>query len=70
LVLEARFRPFGRARVEVRFKPSKMGSEVEMVEEASAPAVARLTSPLWDPLIHVRNTEALRRPETTACRSA
>ena len=65
LVLEARFRPFGRARVEVRLKPSKMGSVVEMIEEPSSPAIARMTRPLWEPLIHVRNTEALRRLEST-----
>ena len=70
LVLEARFRPFGRARVEVRLKPSKLGSVVEMIEEPSSPAIARMTSPLWEPLIHIRNTEALRRLESTACRAA
>jgi hypothetical protein len=47
-----------------------MGSEVEMTEELISPAIPRLTSPLWEPLIHVRNAEALRRLEATVCQQA
>ena len=56
--------------VEVRMQPSKMGSVVELIEEPSSPAIAQMTSPLWEPLLHLRNAEALRRLESTACRAA
>ncbi len=60
LVLDARARPLGRARVELIVRPDGTGSEVEMREELVGPAPLRL---LVDPLIHLRNVEALRRLE-------
>ena len=59
LLLDARARPFGRARVELVLAPDGTGTEVEMREE-----VASVGFPLrrvFDPLIHIRNAEALRR---------
>ena len=61
LVLEARARPFGRARVEIRLEEIQTGTRIVMREEVRSPAVARWGSPLLAPLLHVRNVEALRR---------
>jgi uncharacterized protein YndB with AHSA1/START domain len=61
LVLEARARPFGRARVEVALHEIPTGTRIVMSEEAVSPTVARWSSPLLAPLIHARNVEALRR---------
>ena len=60
MVLEARFRPFGRARVEFRLRPEgDTATHVSMREEV-------LNAPDWvkrlmDPSIHARNAESLRR---------
>lgn len=64
LVLEARARPFGRARVEIALEGVPSGTRVVMSEEARSPAIARWTNPVLAPLIHVRNVEALRRLST------
>jgi hypothetical protein len=61
LVLEARARPFGRARVEITLEETPKGTRVVMSEEAKSPALARWANPVLAPLIHVRNVEALRR---------
>ena len=61
LVLEARARPVGRARVEMTLLEIPTGTRIVMTEEAISPTVARWSSPLLAPLIHVRNVEALRR---------
>jgi hypothetical protein len=61
LVLEARIRPIGRARVELTLRASPTGTEIVMTESPCSPAAARLASPLFEPLIHARNIEALRR---------
>jgi uncharacterized protein YndB with AHSA1/START domain len=61
LVLEARARPFGRARVEIALEEIPTGTRVVMSEEAKSPAIARWGNPVLAPVIHVRNAEALRR---------
>lgn len=59
LVLEARFRPMGRARIELTVSPGPEGSRVRMVEELiRAPKWAKA---LVDPTIHARNAAALGR---------
>ena len=63
LVLEAKVRPFGSARIILELAPSETGTRVTMTEEPSAPYVARVARRLFDPLIYVRNAEALRRLE-------
>jgi hypothetical protein len=61
LVLEARVRPFGRARVELELAVSDGGTRIMMTEDPVSPSLLRATKRLFDPLIHVRNVEALRR---------
>jgi uncharacterized protein YndB with AHSA1/START domain len=61
LVLEVRVRPFGRARVEITLEPFGSGTRVIMAEAPSSPLVARALGLVLEPLIHLRNTEALRR---------
>lgn len=61
LVLEARARPFGRARVEITLEEIPTGTRVVMSEEARSPSLARWSNPVLAPLVHVRNVEALRR---------
>jgi uncharacterized protein YndB with AHSA1/START domain len=63
LVLQAKLRPIGFARIEITLSPSALGTRVAMTEEPSAPSVARLVRRLFDPVIYVRNREALRRLE-------
>jgi uncharacterized protein YndB with AHSA1/START domain len=66
LVLRARARPFGQARVDLQLTVSDGGTRVEMTEVPTSP-VARLGRRVLDPLIHTRNTEALRRLEQLVC---
>jgi uncharacterized protein YndB with AHSA1/START domain len=61
LVLEARARPLGRARVEIALEEIPTGTRVVMAEEARSPSFARWSNPVLAPMIHVRNVEALRR---------
>ena len=69
LVLQARTRPFGTARVMLELVPAEGGTRVTMVEDPGDP-LSRL---LWNPLIHllvrVRNCESLRRLRRIAERS-
>jgi uncharacterized protein YndB with AHSA1/START domain len=59
IVLDARARPLGRARVDIELRAQDGGTLVVMREElADGP---RLMQRLTDPLIRVRNVEALRR---------
>jgi uncharacterized protein YndB with AHSA1/START domain len=66
LVLRARARPFGHARVELELTASEGGTRVEMTEEPTSP-VAKFGRRVLDPLIHTRNVEALRRLEQLVC---
>ena len=61
LVLEARARPFGRARVEITLEEIPNGTRIVMSEEARSPSLARWSNPVLAPFVHVRNVEALRR---------
>jgi len=61
LVMEARGRPFGIARVELRLEPEGSATKVTMIEDAVRPGPIRLLNPAFGPLIHSRNTETLRR---------
>jgi uncharacterized protein YndB with AHSA1/START domain len=66
IVLEARGRPLGIARIEIALRPEADGTKVTMVEDAVRPAPARALSPAINPLIHSRNVETLRRLEELA----
>ncbi len=63
LVLEARGRPLGMARVELLLEPVEGGTKVTMIEDATRPAAVRAMNPVLHPLVHSRNTETLRRLE-------
>ena len=60
LVLDARARPFGKARVEFVLAPDGSGGTlVTMDEVVTEPPVLRLLGPLLDPLIKARNVATL-----------
>ncbi|GAC1316611.1 MAG: SRPBCC family protein [Acidimicrobiales bacterium] len=61
IVLEARARPLGRARIEIRLVAVPEGTRVTMDEVVVSPPLMKLAGPLMDPLMHLRNVEALRR---------
>lgn len=61
LVLRARARPMGRARVQITFEETASGTRVTM-EEGPLGLVAPL-SPVLQPLIVARNEKSLRRLE-------
>ena len=63
LVLEARGRPLGIARVEIELKPQGSSTMVTMTEFAVRPALAKRLNPILNPFLHTRNLEALRRLE-------
>jgi uncharacterized protein YndB with AHSA1/START domain len=61
LVLHARARPFGTAKVTMLLEPAEAGTFVTM-EEIAGDALSRLAiNPLTDWMVHLRNEEALRR---------
>lgn len=66
IVLEARGRPLGIARIEITLQPEGTGTKVAMVEDAVRPATARVINPALNPLTHSRNVETLRRLEELA----
>jgi len=66
LVLRARFRPIGVARIRLELHPDGDGCRVEMEEHVVRPALLAHAEPLLDPLIRLRNTESLRRLEGAA----
>jgi uncharacterized protein YndB with AHSA1/START domain len=61
IVLRARARPLGTAKVEMVLKPSNGGTHVTMTEVAGDPLSRLAINPLTDPLVHHRNRESLRR---------
>lgn len=63
LLLQAKVRPIGSARIALELSPSASGSQAAMTEEPSAPSIARMTRRLFDSVILVRTGEALRRLE-------
>ena len=61
LVLRAKARPLGAARVDMNIEPHPAGSLVTMVEDPDVPLGAILTPLPVHALIRVRNGESLRR---------
>jgi uncharacterized protein YndB with AHSA1/START domain len=61
LLLEARLRPFGTARVELELTAEGGGTRVTMDEQPAAGPLARAHTRLSDLLLRVRNVESLRR---------
>lgn len=61
LVLHARARPFGTARVELALAAEGTSTRVTMVEEPGNRFSRLLHNPLADRLLHRRNVEALDR---------
>jgi uncharacterized protein YndB with AHSA1/START domain len=62
LVLEARGRPFGRARIEFRLTRSgDRQTRVTMEEQIQQPRLLASFDPLFAPLVRIRNAETLRR---------
>ena len=66
LVLEARGRPLGIARIEITLERKDSATLVTIIENAVRPAVATALNPALSPLIHSRNVESLRRLEELA----
>jgi len=61
LVLRARARPLGTAKVEMVLEPRDGGTHVTMIEAAGDPLSKLAINRLTDPLVHRRNVESLRR---------
>jgi uncharacterized protein YndB with AHSA1/START domain len=61
LVLHARARPLGTAKVTLRLTPQGAATLVTMREEAGDPLSRLAINPLTDWLVHRRNVESLRR---------
>ena len=61
LVLHARARPLGTARVTLLLNERQGGTNVTMIEVAGDRLSRLALNRLTDPLIHLRNVEALRR---------
>ena len=61
LVLRARARPLGTAKVELVLEPRDGGTHVTMTEVAGDPLSKLAINRLTDPLVHRRNVESLRR---------
>lgn len=71
LVIHARFRPLGSARVEFRLAHARTGTEVVMTETlAGGPWNLPIARPLVHGLVAVRNREVLRRLRRLARRRA
>ena len=66
LVLHARTRPFGTARVDFELRPWNGGTGVTMVEEPVAGIGARVHNGLLERLLRGRNEETLRRFKSLA----
>jgi uncharacterized protein YndB with AHSA1/START domain len=61
LVLHARARPMGTAKVSLGLEPVEGGTCVTMEETAGDPLSHLAINPLTDCFVHLRNEEALRR---------
>ncbi len=61
LVLHARARPLGTAKVELQLDPHEGGTRVTMIESAGDLLSRVGINPLTDPLVHIRNRISLRR---------
>lgn len=65
VVLEARGRPFGRARVELQLAPTSSGTAVSIDEVITSPRLLRLLNPVLGPLVRLRNRRTLARLSRT-----
>jgi uncharacterized protein YndB with AHSA1/START domain len=70
LVLRAKTRPLGAARVELVMEPHPAGTLVTMTEDPDVPLGGVLTPPPIHALIRLRNGESLRRLRSLAERRA
>jgi hypothetical protein len=61
VVLRARARPTGVARVTVELEPAGAGTDVVLTEEPVSGVAKRLHNPVQDALIHLRNKKSLDR---------
>ena len=61
LVMHAKARPLGTAKVMMLLTERDGGTHVTMIEVAGDPLSRLALNRLTDPLIHLRNVEALRR---------
>jgi uncharacterized protein YndB with AHSA1/START domain len=61
IVLEARARPLGRARIEITLSRVGAGTTVALDEETVSPAVVRALNPILAPLVRARNNKTLQR---------
>lgn len=61
IVLTAKARPFGNARVEIELTPDAVGTVVEMSEDASSGPAKFMPKPARQVAIGPRNIEALKR---------
>jgi uncharacterized protein YndB with AHSA1/START domain len=61
IVLEARARPLGRARIEISLSRVGGGTTVALEEEAISPSVVRFLNPVLAPFVRARNRTALKR---------
>ena len=66
LVLRAKTRPLGVARVELQMEPHPAGTLVTMIEDPDVPLGGLLTPPPLHALIRLRNGESLRRLRSLA----
>jgi uncharacterized protein YndB with AHSA1/START domain len=63
IVLRTFARPLGIARVTISARPAEDGTIVSIKEVPEEGTKLKKITPLLDPLVHVRNIEALRRLE-------
>ncbi|WP_053226934.1 SRPBCC family protein [Solirubrobacter soli] len=61
LILRAKTRPFGTARVDLRLAAEGAGTRVRMTEVAGDTPSRLLLNRLSDPLVHARNVRSLQR---------
>jgi uncharacterized protein YndB with AHSA1/START domain len=66
LVLQAKARPMGTARVEMQLEAEGAGTRVTMIEKAGDRLSSVVFNPVMDRLVHKRNDEALRRLKALA----
>jgi uncharacterized protein YndB with AHSA1/START domain len=61
IVLQAKTRPFGTARIELRLAAEGAGTRVTLIEQAGDLPSRIVLNPLSDPLVHARNSVSLGR---------
>ncbi|GMA42026.1 SRPBCC family protein [Mobilicoccus caccae] len=61
IVMEARIRPAGQARVDISLIPDGTGTVIRMVEDFTSGPATKAPKPARDAALHVRNVETLKR---------